>query len=284
MTTTYPTPSLGIYSKISLNGVPYAFTSETLTKHQQQTERESLRGTRERSAADVAVTQEAFVGDVVIEPSATELPVLFALAMPGEDGTLPTFDVVVVRDFRGDTYQACRVNRFRLRGHQGDLLTVTLELVAMSWTGGGAVADPASSLPLVFPGTVLTIATVARDAVEVDLEINNNLLVRYAGTLGPSQVREGLRDVAVQATVTWSSDNADLVALAVAGAAGRLQIGSTTAGDPPVTTSALDLTFGALQTPNDHPTVPGRGEIPLRLVLAARKSAAGVDDIAMTTS
>lgn len=267
----------GHQTTISIGGTSYAFDSCTLGKHGQILERRGIRGTRSHNITDTRLGPYRVSGTVSLEPSPAELLSLMTLAI-GTGGnvaeTMTSFNAIVNRTTTVKTYTNCRVNRATLRGRQGEILSLALDLVGETETTGSAPAAPASAAPYIFSDVVLTLQSSARAVQEFELVIDNALIVdRFQNTLTVTDIPTGDRIVTLRSVHDYDSDNSALYDQAIAGATGTLVANDGTTG--------RTFTFGVLQVPAETPPIEGKGLILLTLDMVARKSG-NIAEIAVT--
>ncbi|MEX0675966.1 MAG: phage tail tube protein [Pirellulales bacterium] len=261
----------------------FVFTSESIVKRGVIVERAGLRGTRSHRADDTRVGPYAVGGRLVLEPTPEDLAIWLPRILGADpngttydlDETLPSFSLSIDRVAKVFIYAGCKVNRATFRGAQGGLLRLTLDIVAQSETVAAAGTfpslSPSVSQPYIFSDLALTLASTAREVKEFELVIDNGVMTdRFMNSLVIVNAPEGDRTITLQTMHAWASENTNLYAQALAGAAGTLQLTNALGGTPP-TGYRTTFSFATLQVPDRSPNVPGRDEFFLNLEMVARQ-------------
>ncbi len=265
MTTYY---SVGAFTKLSINGTPYAAISCDLGKRGTILRREGLRGTREHYANDARTGPYRVAGTIMLEPDSSCLNTMMNLAI-GNSGNvqevLTDFSVVVDRYTGTYTYAGCKVNRARLFGSQGGIVGLELDIIGKTEEKTGSVNTPSDAAPFIFADLDLTIGDYSREAMSFELVINNHLDGdRFLNEMTLPQVVELDRTVTLDTVHPYSTANEDLYGMAIAGAVGNLAMNNGT--------DLRYFTFGALQAPSSSPNIRGKVEVPLELFMEAVRS------------
>lgn len=244
----------------------------TVGKRAVHLERDGMRGTRSHDVDDVATGPHTVDGQIIINPTNTELVALDLLAIGAGgtvDETLTEFAIIKENGSNTYTYSNCVCDRFTLRGSQGGLWEVTMDVVGRTETeAGSAPAEPASALPLAYSGgTALVLQGSAREVESVEMVIDNAVIKdRFQHSITVTDTPTADRTVTLRTTHSLSTNTNDLYDQALAGAVGTLAV---TDG-----TSTRTYTFGKLQVPAEPKEVRGKGPLPLNLNMVARKDGA----------
>jgi hypothetical protein len=140
-----------------------------------------------------------------------------------------------------------------------------LDCIGKTCAVTGDAGEPASVGPLVYSQCVLTLDGQARDVDEFTLTINNALEVKRYMSPTVKTLYPGDRIVTLEVQLDYHADNADIYAMLLAGVEGSLALSDGIQTDT--------FTFPLLQMPKQRPENAGRGEMPMRLVLSARRAA-----------
>ena len=263
-------PALGHQCKfhIGVGGTNTAMTGWcTLALHETHLEREGTRGTRSHDVDDVAAGPSICTGQIILNPTNTELCVLDVLAI-GASGvvaeTMTEFNVVVDKNVNTYTYANCVCDVFTLRGRAGGLIEVVMDVVAKAETDAGTVAEPAAALPMGVAGTTLILAAAGKEVESFEMRIDNQIIKdRFQHEATLTDFSSADRIVTLTTEHSYSSNTSGLYDQALAGATGSLAV---TDG-----TSTRTYTFGKLQVPADGPEIRSKGPVPLVLNMTARK-------------
>ncbi|MBE3132932.1 MAG: hypothetical protein IMZ55_05625 [Acidobacteria bacterium] len=259
--------SMGHQAKCRIGGTNMCFASETLRKTQTHLERAGLRGTRSHDVDDVAAGPNTVVGSIVLEPTNAELTVLLPLIMGSGSAlaeTVPLFNCVIDRDFQVFTYNNCKVDRATLRGAQGGLLQLTLDVAGRTSANAAVtVAEPATATPFAFSDITLSIGGTARQVMEFELVVDNAIdKGRFLNKRDLPELVETDRLVTLRTVHPFTSNLADAWDAAVSGYNAALALSGA---------GTRTFTFTKLQAPAEQPSVPGRGEITITKNWVARK-------------
>ena len=264
------TPTMGHECTFSVGGTSVHGWC-TLAKRGTHLERDGMRGTRSHDVDDVVDGPYTVSGQIILNPTNTELVLLDVKAI-GASGvvteTVPEFAVIVDKGQAVYTYGNCKVDRFTLRGRQGELLELVCDVSGKTETvAGSAPAEPASALPFWFDGVTLILQSSAREVEEFELVIDNALVKdRFQNSQTVTDLLEGDRNVTLRTVHGYSSNTSGLYGQAIAGATGTLAVSDGT--------STRTYTFGKLQVPADGVEIRDKGEQRLTLNMVARKDGA----------
>ena len=255
---------------IDASSEPFEFVSSTLKMQQTHVRSEGIRGTRQRKSHRVRIGQEAVSGNVVMNPSVTELDLLWPRILGGVTGggvtdvaeTLPEFWIMRDDGSKLHTFNSCRVARATFTGTQGQPIQVTLDIEGEDETIEAAGGFPALTLDtenfFIFSDLTLTLQSTARKFRQFTLTIDNMLDVnRYNNSLTRTEIATQDLEVTLSVDVPYTADNTDLEDQAIAGAAGILVVTDA------VTTYTFD--FANVKSESEGPDNPGRSEIFLPL-------------------
>lgn len=263
------TATMGHQAKASVNGTAMEFKSCGLKKIGTITERDGIRGTRSPNVLDTRTGTYAVSGPFVIEPSAANLNALMVLAL-GANGavaeTLTAFSVVVDRSYNVVTYENCVVNTATLRGTQGGVVELSLDLVGKTANTTGSVSAPTVAIPFIMSDLTLTLGNTAYETMEFELVVNNNVdTSRYMNSLTLTDIPAGERLTTLRTVHAYMNTNSALWDVALTGpeSPNTLVLNNGT--------NTITFTFGALQSPREDPDV-SKGEILLTKNWTARKT------------
>jgi hypothetical protein len=240
--------------------------------------RNGIRGTRSHIDGDARKGPQHIGGTIRLEPSYAELVALMSLAI-GSGGntseTIPSFNTVVDRYERVDTYTGCKVNRATITGQQGGIINVQLDVIGQTEVQNtGSVAAPNSGVPFIFSDLALNLANAVQEAFSFQLVIDNHIdPERFLNSLTLSQTVELDRTVTLQTVHPYNDTTVSLYDQAVQGSAGTLALNNGT--------NTGTFSFGTLQVPAESPHIPGKTEVQLTLNMqAASNTAANTKEIA----
>jgi len=249
---------------------PFEFVSSTLKMQQSHVRSEGIRGTRQRRSERVRISQEAVSGNIVMNPSVTELDLLWTRILGGTVATgvtdvaetLPEFWILRDDVSKVHTFNSCRVARATFSGTQGQPIQLTLDIEGEDETIGNAGTAPALTLDtdnfFIFSDLTLTLQSTARKFRQFTLVIDNMLDVnRFNNSLTRTEIATQDMEVTLSVEAPYTVDNTDLEDQAIAGAAGILVVTDA------VTTYTFD--FANVKSESEGPDNPGRSEIFLPL-------------------
>lgn len=258
----------------------YEFTSESLVNEQQIVDASGLRGTASMRSERTRLGNQAIGGTVNFEPSPEDLGGTTGLlawifsGTPTGSGpiTYPLADTVATRFVQIDKigkvflYTGVAVSRATFSGTEGSVMSISLELLALSETIANAGSFPSvtynNTPPFMFTDCILTILTTARSVKNWSLTVDNMLVPLYYNSVTPTQIKRQGRRVTFSCQTPFTSAEVDLYNQALLGGAATL--------DLPFANYELVFNFATLQFPRHTPAVPGRSEIPLMLNGEAR--------------
>jgi len=251
--------------------------SSTLKKTATHVHSPGLRGARSRRKYRTRNVRNAIAGQWVLNPTPTEIDFFLQYILGGTPSAgvtdiadvLPSFYGQIDKVTKVAEYDDLRVARAIFAGSSGQPLTLTMELEGIDETITNAGTFPVLTLPtdnmFVFSDLILTLGGSAREVDEFTLTVDNMLLADlYRNSLNRAELPAADRDVSLDVTVPYTSDNEDLYDAAIAGAAAQLSISDG------ATTYTIDAANA--QIPPDGPEVPGAGEeisLPLGVKLYA---------------
>ncbi len=249
----------------------------TVGKHGTHLEREGTRGTRSHDIDDVVSGANTVSGQIIMQPSNTELNLLEPYII-GSGGTvdegLSNASLLIDRGNAVYTYSNCKISRAVYTGRQGELITLTCDVIGRIETvAGSAPSEPTSATPFWFDDIVFTLQATAREVKEFELVVDNMMLTdRFNQNATVIDQPEQDRVVTLRTVHDHSSNTASLYGEGIAGAAGTLAWSG--GGD-------RTYTFGALQVPDESPPLADKGALQLTLNMTARKTN-GAKEIART--
>lgn len=258
---------------IDASSFPIEAISSTVKMTQTHYRSPGLRGTRSRFGERVRITREHVGGQLVMEPTATEIDWWIEKILGGTtaagvtdvDETVPEFYMAVDKITKVPIFNKLKVAKCVISGSSGQPIRFTLDLEGEDETTGAAASFPSLTMPtddiFICSDVVLTLGGSAREINEFALTIDNMLLVDlYRNSISRVEIPASDRMVQLTATPPYTSDNSDLYDAAIAGAAATLVISDGTA----------TYTFAAANAkiPAVGPDVPAAGgEIVLPLTV-----------------
>lgn len=268
------TPAVGALAKMCMDAAspidtssePFEFVSEDLHLEEEHVESEGIRGTRSRLSHRVRSARKRVTGPVRMNPSVTELDLLWPRILGGTTAagvtdvanTLPEFLLAVDRVTKVMTYDGLRVAQAVFTFESGRPVVLDLQLEGETETVGNAGTFPALTLDtdnmFICSDATLTLSAAARKFRRAVLTIDNLLdTERYLNAVSRTEIPALDRRVTLEVDAPYTSDNQDLYAQAVAGAAGTLAVADGT--------TTYTFAFGNVKIPSRSPNVPGRQEI-----------------------
>ena len=289
-----PTPSIQTLSSIAIdletdaeigdfdgNSTQLEVLSENIRMQQSYVGGGGVRGTRSRHASRDRIGAERIFGTVELEPTATELDLLFPLILGAAESsdefalaeTIPKFGVLIDRITARYVYANCKVARATFTGQQGQVMRLRLDLEGSTETETatafpGTVPAIADEQPYVMDDVTFSLsADASSDEVKsFEITIDNGLIIdRYMNSVTRAEIPAADRVITVKMEVPHNADTIDLHDQSVAGAAGTLTL---TNGN----VSTL-FTFANLKSPAETPASTRRGgEYMLNLNMEARET------------
>ena len=273
------TPAQGALAKmamdpnaISASSQGFEFVSCTLARQDTHVYSQGIRGTRSRDKSRARIARRAVSGQIVLEPTPTEIDFLLPYILGGTTSmgatdvadSLPSLVIGVDKVTKVYTYTGCRVGRAVFSGQAGQAVQLTLDIEATDETEAAGGSFPAVSLPtdnfFVMSDLTLTLLSVARKFGRFALTIDNMLdAERYVNSLTRTQIAPQDRQVTLEVDTPFTNDNADLYGAAIAGAAGSLVMSDGTV--------TYTMAFGNCKIPADGAEVSGKTEILLPLTV-----------------
>ena len=253
------------------------FISCDLAARAQQVQSDGIRGLRGRQAESVVDGVTEVSGLLVLEPRADELAALLPFILGGTPAgnsypladALPPFVVDLAKV--ADVYRCagCKVNRATFQSSRNRPLQLSLEIQALTETGGVTFPAISGSLstqpPFIHHQAALTLSGAAYACDNISVVIDNGLITdRYLNSRTRVSLPEADRVVTLAADFPFTTDLSSLYNLAVAGLPGAV---SWTSG-----ALQLAFTFAALQAPTIGPAIEAKGrELVRRISFQARR-------------
>lgn len=263
------------------------FVSTTLKRRDTHVYSRGIRGTRSRSKSRARIARTEVSGQIVLEPSASEIDFLLPYILGGTTAAgvtdvadaLPEFVIGIDKVSKVYTYAGCRVARAVFAGQSGQALQLTLDIEAETETQANAGTFPAITLPtdnfFVMSDVTLTLLSVARKFASFTLTIDNMVDAdRYLNSLTRTEIAAQDRSVRLEVSAPFTSDNTDLYGAAIAGAAGSLVV-----SDGSVT---YTMNFGNAKIPAEGQDVSGKSEIMLPLTVDLFHDDASASELKIT--
>lgn len=293
-------PAMGVRSKLAADtelpfdagSIPLEFTRFTVQKIGRILDTDGIRGTRSHRSDRTRTGPYTVSGQLVLPATRRALDVLLPMCLGGAESTdvfnvaetLTELQFMIDRVTKVQTYSGCKANRCTLRGTQGGLLEIAIDIEGETESTGNAGTFPSLTLPeekpYVFMDGALTLLGTARGFSSFEIVVDNQLVTdRFLNSTTRAELPEQDRIVSARFTLPYDADNADLHDQALAGAAGTLVF--TNAEEA---SSVLTVALGTLQFPARTPVVNGKGETVLELEGQARSTVAGDPDIRITNA
>ncbi len=263
---------------------PYDPLYETLAKKGRIVGGSTMRGTRSQSVERTRYGHYPVGGRIAFNISPADLNLWLPRMLGAADiadafalaDTLPSFGILVDRVTQTFQYKDCMVNQWLLHGKAGpgdgdpDLLELVLDIFAKDEVTG--TTYPVLTLPtasnvapyVMSDCSTLTLAGAARQMKEFWLTGSNFLQRRWVHNITASRLSPRDRLINFRAVFPYDSDHSSLYGQALAGATGTLTF--TNSG----ISKALSFVFGALQSPDNSPTVQGKQEINITIDAISR--------------
>lgn len=264
------TPYMGHMQRFGINtgSVTSMFGFCTVGKHGTHLEREGTRGTRAHSNTDVIDGPYTVSGQIIINPTNTDLSLLetYIIGASGAvTNTLGEFHVVIDRGNDVYTYSNCKITRAVYSGRQGELLRLVCDVIGKTESATGTrPSEPTTATPFAFDDITLTLASSAREVEEFELVVDNHMIPdRFQHQQTVTDIPEADRTVTLRTVHSWSTNTSGLYSQAVGGSEGSLVLNDGT--------NTRTYTFGKLQVPDESPPLADRGPMMLTLNMVARK-------------
>lgn len=274
---------------VDTSSEPYEFISESVTRSQELLKTNGLTGTIQRHANRSRQGLERVGGDIVMNVCPYDLDLILPRILGAAESvdvfdlaeTIPTFVMMIDRGADAALYEGCYISKAVFRGSSGQMITMTLSILAKTETTGQTFPSltldvTAASAPFVMSDGVLTLQSSARQFNSFELTIDNQLEADFRNSTTATDIdRSNHILVTLAAEVPWISANTDLYEEALAGAT----------GDITFTNGAVStkFEFGTLQpSPDQGPVTGGPGRIPLNIVLDAAKDSSNAFVIKVT--
>ncbi len=253
-------------------------TSETIKKKSTLVNTAGLRGTRAREASRTREGIFSLGGAITLNPSPRDFGIILPLVGFGAPvssvysltETLTAFGVLVDRVSDIFEYENCLCNSLVIRGSEGQIVDMTMEIVSDNEDIATAPAFPTLTLPttadtnpFMFFDAAFVLNSTTYQANSFEISIQNVLDIKYRNSQKPSSFCATDRIITLKLSTPWTASELGLYPLTT-GISGSVTLTNGTV-------STL-FTFNHLRTPNETPTIPGRSEITLNLEFQALAS------------
>lgn len=265
------TPSIGTFGQIAIDSaLPFDTSSipievilpETLHEEAEIIETNGMRGTVDHNKERTREGLKRVFGSIKVPCSRLVLDALLPYITGGTEAanvfpleeSLPEFYMMVDRGAKVYTYAGCRIARASFSGTQGQMLMLDLDIEAETETTGTAGSFPTLTMPnekpYIMKDGVLTLQSATRLFNNFNLTIQNQLNTElFENTLMRYDIPLVDRVITLTTDHPWDTDNTDLVAQALDGAAGTAVFtNAVTSGD------VLTFAMAAIQYANKTPT------------------------------
>lgn len=240
-----------------------------------------IRGSRSRSKEGVRIGAKRSSGRLVMYPRPDELDVLLPWILGADESTdtfalaesLQEWGLLIDRGLRRFVYTGCKVGRATFECSQGEMLKLTLDIeaeteVVSSSSFPGTIPALTTLAPYVFSDATLSLSAdaSATEFRSVSIVIDNMLDAdRQMNSVTRSQILATDRLVTVQMSLPYTTDEVDIYAQSIDGAAGTV---TWTNGN-----RSIAFAFANLKSTNETPVAQGRtAEIMQSLNMVAYKS------------
>lgn len=258
----------------------FEFVSCGLKETETHVRSSGIRGSRSRNQGRVRIVQKRVGGQIIMEPTASELDFLLPYMLGGATslGVTDVADTLTALNISLDavskvfTWSGCKIGKWVLSGSAGQPIRLALDIEGLSETVGNAGSYPAITLDetnfFVLADCSITLDSVSRKFRAFALTMDNLLDAgRYNNSLTRAQIASMDRMVQLTLDTPYTSDNTDLKDAAIAGAAGSLVIADGT--------DTYTFAFGNCKIPSDGPTVQGKSEIMMPITVDCYEDAGG---------
>lgn len=246
----------------------FDFRSESLGLVEEVLNANGVRGTRSHSVERTRASLQRIGGSIELQPSAVEWGYFLPWIFGGGNATAPTLaDTLSAKYVSFDritkvfTYGGCKVDRATIRATQGNVVSLSLDIVGMNVTVGNAGSFPSLSLdtstyPFIFSDLVISVGGTTLTPKDFTLTISNGIdRERFfnSNTLASAETRDR--------TITFSCmlPYGDMSGLYNGGPPpGAVMNATFTNGNTSLVFNAPALVFM-----RDDPNIPGRDEIML---------------------
>lgn len=253
----------------------YEIESETLKKTGTILDTNGLRGTRSHHSGRTREGTYSVQGTLNFCADPAMLDLLLPWILGADESTdvfaladtLPERDVLIDRVAKRFVYAGCKVNRARITGRAGELIKVSLDIIGKTETVSATSfpsITPPTVPPYAFQDAALTLVSTSRIITNFELTVDNVLDARFANSVSATNIDPQDRIITLRTETPFTSDEVDLYAQSVGGAAAALVL--TYLG------YSTTFSFASLQVPDNSPNAPGMSEILLSLEGVARMS------------
>ena len=274
------TPSQGSQTQLAIDssaivgGTPpgFEFLSFGLKRQDTQTDSQGIRGTRSRLSQRTRITQRACSGAIVMNPTPTELDLLWPWILGGSTSggvtgvgeTLSDRYIGIKRVRKMATFSECKVASFVLSGQQGQPIQTTLNVEAQDETEANVASWPSITYPtdnmFVFSDLALTIDSTTHYFSQLTLTIDNVLQAdRYLNSLTRDKITPQDRAVTIDLGLPYDDVSDVLYGLDPDGVAASLVMSDGT--------TTYTFAFGNVKAAAVGPEIAGKSEILLPLQL-----------------
>lgn len=263
----------------------YEFLSTTLAARTTIVQSGGIRGTRSKYSHRVRKASEAVNGNIVMNPSATEIDLLLPRILGGSTAggvttvadALTAFYICVDKVSKVCEYDGCVVSRAVFSGSPGQPLQLSLDIEGTSETEAAAGTFPALSIDtdnmFVFSDLTFKLPTTSIPISSFSLTIDNALETnRFLNSLTRTEIPALDRSVTVDVSMPYTTDN---MAYYTSAKAATAQVGALVMADG---SSTYTVALPALQANASGPDVPSKAaELMLSLSFEALRTAAATE-------
>ena len=275
-----------------MGGTVISFVSHSVKEVREIVADDGLRGTRARSMERVAQGLIHVAGDIVCQPTPTELTALLPYALQGSTAftltdAMQDFTLVIDEVTKGFTSSG-RFNTMRISGSPGKKLDFTFGFIGYSMTtGSGGTISTASDLtqrPYVMSdmGSGITIGGTTYLIDKFELTVDNGISPTFMQGQTATDLAPADRQIHLSLASKFSSTEAPLLITNQTGPV----IASPITGSLAFTNGSNSITFSfpALVATSETPTTPGgAGKLRLPLNYQAYKVGSSLEMVITNT-
>lgn len=262
--------------------VPLEFVSTSLSGTNELVKSSGIRGTRYRDKHRAKHTRERVSGNLILEPSITEIDALLLWVMGAEAAGVNSFTDALVKRFvtvdkvtKVFTYDECVPSRWQITGSAGQPTRWTIDIEGQSATEANSGTFPSLSIDTdstfyMHDEITFTFNSITCTPASFTLSVDNVLdTERFFNSLTRNEIPAQDRLVTLSLELPYDTVHEPLFDLAAAGIAGSMALsdGST----------SYTIAFENLKCPDPPVEVPNRSEIMLNLEFEAFGSTADSD-------
>lgn len=270
--------SMGFASKLGIHAnnpveASFDFISEDLVKVDSHIAHAGVHGLRGEQSERIRSATYNVGGPISMQPCPEEMALLLPWAMGANASgttfalaeTLPERYVTIDRVTNVFTYTACKVNTMVVSGSEGSPVGVEFGIIGKTESKGNSGTFPSltntAAPPFMFHDASITIAGNSEVFKNFRVTLDNGLFGSFNNSRSLTSLVPGERKVMLELGTPFTSSEADIYDMAVAGVAVVLTL--TNGG------YSWTFTFPKWQVPPRSPNVPGK-QSPILLPLSGQ--------------